>query len=156
MAKELFVSKSDELADGDRKIVPNGNYEIGVYRVNGELFAYQNVCPHQGGPACEGLLMAKVEEVIAEDKTYQGMTFNHDEMHIVCPWHGWEFDLATGDMVADRKFRLKKYDVVEKEDGILVALSLDQRRRPGEVTVSRQGDGPDSSGNRRSAGQCRS
>ena len=62
MAKELFVSKADELADGDRKIVPNGNYEIGVYRVNGELFAYQNVCPHQGGPACEGLLlMAKVE-----------------------------------------------------------------------------------------------
>ena len=40
MAKELFVSKSDELADGDRKIVPNGNYEIGVYRVNGELFAW--------------------------------------------------------------------------------------------------------------------
>ena len=90
MAKELFVSKSDDLADGDRKIVPNGNYEIGVYRVNGNLFAYQNVCPHQGGPACEGLLMAKVEEIIAEDKTYQGMTFNHDEMHIVCPWHGWE------------------------------------------------------------------
>ena len=119
MAKELFVSKSDDLKDGDRKIVPNGNYEIGVYRVNGNLFAYQNVCPHQGGPACEGLLMAKVEEVIAEDKTYQGMTFNHDEMHIVCPWHGWEFDLETGDMVADRKFRLKKYDVAEKDDGIL-------------------------------------
>ena len=110
MAKELFVSKSDDLADGDRKIVPNGNYEIGVYRVNGNLFAYQNVCPHQGGPACEGLLMAKVEEI------------NHDEMHIVCPWHGWEFDLETGDMVADRKFRLKKYEVLEKDDGIYVTL----------------------------------
>ena len=45
MAKELFVSKSDELADGDRKIVPNGNYEIGVYRVNGELFDY--IVQHQ-------------------------------------------------------------------------------------------------------------
>ena len=96
MAKELFVSKSNDLPDGERKIVPNGNYEIGVYRVNGDLFAYQNVCPHQGGPACEGLLMAKVEEVIAEDKTYQGMTFNHDEMHIVCPWHGWEYDVTNG------------------------------------------------------------
>ena len=49
------------------------------------------------------------------------MTFNHDEMHIVCPWHGWD-DLATGDMVADRKFRLKKYDVVEKEDSIYVTV----------------------------------
>ena len=82
MAKELYVSKADDLKDGDRKIVPNGNYEIGVYRVNGNLFAYQNVCPHQGGPACEGLLMAKVEEVIAEDKTYQGMTFNLSLIHI--------------------------------------------------------------------------
>lgn len=122
MAKELFVAKAAELPDGERKIVPNGNYEIGVYRVNGDLFAYQNVCPHQGGPACEGLLMAKVEEVIAEDKTYQGMRFNHDEMHIVCPWHGWEFDLASGDMVADRKFRLRKYDVVEKDGGIYVVV----------------------------------
>jgi len=52
--------------------------------------------------------------------TYQGMRFNHDEMHIVCPWHGWEYDLETGVMVADRTFRLRKYDVVEKEDGIYV------------------------------------
>ena len=74
MAKELFVSKSNDLPDGERKIVPNGNYEIGVYRVNGDLFAYQNVCPHQGGPACEGLLMAKVEEVIAEEKTYHPLS----------------------------------------------------------------------------------
>ena len=47
--KELFVAKQADLPDGERKIVPNGNYEIGVYRVNGELHAYRNVCPHQGG-----------------------------------------------------------------------------------------------------------
>jgi len=120
--KDLFVAKSDDLTDGDRKIVPNGNSEIGVYRVKGELYAYMNLCAHQGGPACEGLLMAKVEEVIADDKTYQGMRFNHDEMHIVCPWHGWEYDLETGEMVADRKFRLRKYDVEEREDGVYVLL----------------------------------
>ncbi|MGE0745979.1 MAG: Rieske (2Fe-2S) protein [Rhodospirillales bacterium] len=123
MAKtEMLICKSAELKDGDRKIVPNGKHEIGVYRVQGKLYAYQNLCNHQGGPACEGLLMAKVEEVIAEDKTYQGMRFNHDEMHIVCPWHGWEYDLATGEMVADRKFRLKKYDVVEKGDAVYVLV----------------------------------
>jgi len=123
MAKtEMLICKSTELKDGDRKIVPNGKHEIGVYRVQGKLYAYQNLCNHQGGPACEGLLMAKVEEVIAEDKTYQGMRFNHDEMHIVCPWHGWEYDLATGEMVADRKFRLKKYDVVEKGDAVYVLV----------------------------------
>ena len=120
MAREIFVAKSDDLPDGERKIVPDGSSEIGVYRVKGQLYAYQNLCAHQGGPACEGLLMAKVEEVIAEDKTYQGMRFNHDEMHIVCPWHGWEYDLETGVMAADNTFRLRKYDVVEKEGGIYV------------------------------------
>ena len=120
--KELFVAKASDLDEGDRRIVPNGNSEIGVFRVKGALYAYQNLCGHQGGPACEGLLMAKVEEVIAEDKTYQGMRFNHDEMHIVCPWHGWEYDLATGEMVADRKYKLKSYEVVEKGDDIYVLV----------------------------------
>ncbi len=76
--KDLFVAKAADLPDGERKIVPNGNSEIGVYRVKRALFAYMNLCAHQGGPACEGLLMAKVEEVIADDKTYHGMRFNHD------------------------------------------------------------------------------
>lgn len=113
MAKKdgILVGKTADFKDGDRKIIPNGTSEIGVYFVKGEWYAYQNLCPHQGGPACEGLMMAKVEEVIAEDKTYKGMRFNHDEMHIVCPWHGWEYDLASGVMVADRTFKLRKYDV---------------------------------------------
>ena len=70
--KEIFVGRSSELKERDRKIVPHGNTEIGVYRANGKLYAYQNLCAHQGGPACEGLLMPKVEEVIARDQTYQG------------------------------------------------------------------------------------
>ncbi len=122
MAKKdgVLVGKTSEFKDGDKKIVPNGKTEIGVYFVKGEWYAYQNLCAHQGGPACEGLLMAKVEEVIAEDKTYKGMRFNHDEMHIVCPWHGWEYDLATGVMVADRSFRLRKYEVNIRGEEIYV------------------------------------
>ena len=75
---------------------------------------------HQGGPVCEGLVMPQVEEVIAPDRTYQGMRFNYDQWHIVCPWHGWEYDLQTGEMVADRRFRLRKYPVVERGGEIYV------------------------------------
>ena len=39
---------------------------------------------------------------------------------LVCPWHGWEYDLESGVMVADRTFKLRKYDVVEKEGEIYV------------------------------------
>lgn len=122
MAKEINVGKTSDFKEGDKKIVPNGSSEIGVYFVKGGWHAYQNLCPHQGGPACEGLLMAKVEEVIAEDKTYQGMRFNHDEMHIVCPWHGWEFDIANGEAVADRKHKLRRYDVEVRGDEVYVLL----------------------------------
>ena len=122
MAKEINVGKKSEFKEGDKKIVPNGSSEIGVYFVKGGWHAYQNLCPHQGGPACEGLLMARVEEVIAEDKTYKGMRFNHDEMHIVCPWHGWEFDIANGEAVADRKHKLRRYDVEVRGEDVYVLL----------------------------------
>jgi nitrite reductase/ring-hydroxylating ferredoxin subunit len=116
----ILVGKTSEFTEGSKKIVPNGKSEIGVYLVKGNWYAYQNLCPHQGGPACEGLLMAKVEEVIAPDRTYQGMRFNHDEMHIVCPWHGWEFDIANGEAVADRKWKLRRYDVEVRGEEVYV------------------------------------
>ena len=118
--KEVFIADAAELREGERKIVPVGETEVGVYRVEGKLYAYENLCAHQGGPACEGLLMPKVEEVLGENKTYQSRRFNYDEWHIVCPWHGWEYDVATGEFVVNRKMRLKKYEVIEKSGKIYV------------------------------------
>ena len=119
-ANKILVGKTSEFRAGDKKIVANGKGEIGVYFVNGAWHAYQNHCPHQGGPACEGLTMAKVEAIIADDKTRQGTRFNHDEQHIVCPWHGWEFRMEDGVSSADRKFGLKKYDVEVTGDDVYV------------------------------------
>jgi len=119
-AKELFVAAASELKDGERKIVPFGDTEIGVYRKDGKLYAYVNVCAHQGGPACEGLLMPKVEEVLAPDKTFQRLRFNYDSWHIVCPWHGWEYELTTGEYVVNRKCSLRKFAVAEKDGSIYI------------------------------------
>ena len=118
--KEVFIADAAELREGERKIVPVGETEVGVYRVEGKLYAYENLCAHQGGPACEGLLMPKVEEVLGENKTYQSRRFNYDEWHIVCPWHAWEYELTTGEFVVNRKMRLKKYEVIEKSGKIYV------------------------------------
>ena len=118
--EEVFVTEASALNEGERKVVPFGDTEVGVYRVKGKLYAYENRCAHQGGPACEGLLMPKVEEVLAPDKTYQHMRFNYDEWHIVCPWHAWEYDVTTGECVADRRFHLRKYQVVERDGKIFV------------------------------------
>jgi len=117
---ENFIGKASEFKDGERRIVFLGETEIGVFRENGQFYAYSNYCLHQGGPACEGLTIAKVEERIMPDKTSRGLYFSDQELHFVCPWHGYEYDMKTGECVADRSLKLKRYEVIQKGDGIYV------------------------------------
>ena len=116
---EIFVIKADELKEGDRCIVRTPRGEIGVFAHEGGYYAYANQCVHSGGPACEGILIPRVEDIIAEDKTYQGQRFSED-MHIVCPWHGWEFDLKSGVCAGDSKYRLKKYETVVRSGDLYI------------------------------------
>jgi nitrite reductase/ring-hydroxylating ferredoxin subunit len=117
---EKLVGKISEFKDGDRRIVFLGDHEIGVFRENGTFYAYSNYCLHQGGPACEGLTIAKVEERIMPDKTSKGLYFSDTELHFVCPWHGYEYDIKTGECVSDRRLKLRKYEVIEKGDEVYV------------------------------------
>jgi nitrite reductase/ring-hydroxylating ferredoxin subunit len=117
---EHFVAKTDALKDGERRILLCGDAEVGVFRHDGSFYAYSNVCLHQGGPACEGLVIAKVEERIMPDSTSRGLYFSDTERHFVCPWHGYEYDLKTGECVADRKLALRRYEVIQRGDEIYV------------------------------------
>jgi nitrite reductase/ring-hydroxylating ferredoxin subunit len=116
---EVFVARASELKDGDRRIVKTGRGEIGVFHQGGTYYAYANRCVHSGGPACEGILINKVVDIIAEDRTYQGQTFS-DEMHFVCPWHGYEYDIKSGECVGDRRLKLKKFAIVQRGDDLYV------------------------------------
>jgi nitrite reductase/ring-hydroxylating ferredoxin subunit len=116
---EWFVAKVSELKDGDRRIVSAGPREIGVFHKDGAYYAYSNICLHQGGPACEGLLINNVVDIIAVDRTYEGQTFG-DKTHFVCPWHGYEYDIKTGECVGDRKQKLRKFEVVKRGDELFV------------------------------------
>ena len=117
---ENFVGKVSEFKDGDRRIVFVGDHEIGVFCDGGQFHAYSNYCLHQGGPACEGLTIAKVEERLRPDKTSRGLFFSESEMHFVCPWHGYEYDMRTGECVSDRKLKLRRYQTVQKGDDLYV------------------------------------
>lgn len=116
---EWFVAKASELTDGDRRIVTAGRHEIGVFFTGGDYYAYSNNCLHSGGPACEGLLINRVVDIIAPDRTYQGQTFS-DRVHFVCPWHGYEFDLMTGECAGDRSLKLKKFNVLQRDGDVFV------------------------------------
>ena len=129
---ECFVAKASELADGDRRIVLAGTTEVGVFCKDGAYFGYSNTCVHSGGPACEGLRINRVVDVIAPDRTYQGQTFS-DEIHFVCPWHGYEYDLKTGECVGDRRLRLKKFEVIRR--GEVTMNPTTPLRSPKSATV---------------------
>ena len=118
---ECFVAKVSDLQDGDRRIVVSGQHEVGVFFKDGAYYAYSNYCVHAGGPACEGILVNNVVDILNEDKTYEGQTFG-DRVHFACPWHGYEFDLKTGECVGDRKLKLRKYNVVKRGDDVFVVI----------------------------------
>ena len=117
---EVFVAKLSELPDGERRIVAHHGLEIGVFHWGGQFYAYQNLCVHQGGPACEGIIMHKVEDVLAPDKTWLRQTFSENDAHFVCPWHGYEYDIKTGECAGNRKLRLQSYEVVRRGQEIYV------------------------------------
>jgi nitrite reductase/ring-hydroxylating ferredoxin subunit len=116
---EVFVAKIADLPEGERKIVQHGAHDIGVFHWEGQFYAYANMCLHQGGPACEGMVTQNVVDVIDKDGLYQGQTYG-DETHFVCPWHGYEYDLKTGECIGDRKLKLRKYDIVKRGEDIYV------------------------------------
>ncbi|MGH6674082.1 MAG: Rieske (2Fe-2S) protein [Xanthobacteraceae bacterium] len=119
---ELFVCKAGEIKDGDVRIVAANDVEVGVYCRGGKYYAYRNQCLHQGGPACEGVMLPKVEDVFGKDHVLLGQRFDEGEIHIVCPWHGWEYKLTTGECAPDPKLKLKRHEVVQREGGIYVVI----------------------------------
>lgn len=117
---EILVGKLSDFDGNAQLIVTHDDTEIGVFCRDGSLYAYDNFCLHQGGPACEGTIIGKVEPILSEDRSVVGECFSEKETHFVCPWHGWEYDLATGECAADRSLRLKKYEVVQRGDAVYV------------------------------------
>jgi nitrite reductase/ring-hydroxylating ferredoxin subunit len=116
---EWFVAKAADFAEGERRIVTAGKREIGVFLKDGAYYAYSNVCLHQGGPACEGIMINNVVDVLAADRTYQGQIYG-EQLRFVCPWHGYEYDLKTGECIGDRKLKLRKFEVVKRGEDIYV------------------------------------
>jgi nitrite reductase/ring-hydroxylating ferredoxin subunit len=65
--------------------------------------------------------MPAVRSIISEG-LFHGQTFDESDTHIICPWHGYSFHLADGSNVCDPKLRLEKYEVVERDGAVYVAV----------------------------------
>jgi 3-phenylpropionate/trans-cinnamate dioxygenase ferredoxin subunit len=78
---ELDVCPVGELPPGEMKIVVSGLDSIGVYNIDGRYFALEDRCSHDDGPLCEG-------------------EFDPETGVVVCPRHGAEFDIRSGDALS--------------------------------------------------------
>lgn len=119
---EHAVAHTDELEDGDRILTEIEGREIAVYQVDGEYRAYLNWCPHQAGPVCEGALSGTCESVYDEASLEWKTEWSEDKTVINCPWHGWEFDVTDGTLLARDDVSLASYSVTVEDGQILVEL----------------------------------
>ena len=117
-----LAGRSDSIPENGRLVVDIGNTTVGVFRVGGRLFAYENTCPHMGGPVCQGLIIPAVREVLNDKQVSTGYAFDESEMRIVCPWHGYEFSIETGSHPAKQSIRLKRIAVEEQGDDVYVTV----------------------------------
>lgn len=117
----MKVAELEELNGGARVAVSVGGDDVVVFAHDGEVLAYLNVCPHQGGPVAEGVLIGRVEAVDGPDGRPLGEAFSKTDTHIVCPWHGFEFNVRTGVCATNHRVALRRYET-EVEGGEVFLL----------------------------------
>jgi len=110
--KRQVVARAVEVAPGHCKIVNVNGREIGVFNLNGEYFALANRCPHEGGPLCQGHIIPLVQS----DGPGHYRLARHQEF-LRCPWHGWEFEIRTGQSWCDPKSTRARQFQVKVESG---------------------------------------
>ena len=106
MSRHVVANVAD-IPPGERLIVEIAGRSIGVFNVHGRFFAVKNSCPHQGGQLCLGRTVG-----LATAERPGEIAYTREGEILRCPWHGWEFDLATGRSVFDpSRTRVKNYQV---------------------------------------------
>lgn len=111
-----IVASVCEIAPGAAKLVTVQGREIGVFNVAGTFHALANRCPHGGGPMCKGTVGPLVRATVPGEYRLE-----RNGEFLRCPWHGWEFDIKTGQSWCDPgKLALKPYAVAVEAGAELV------------------------------------
>jgi nitrite reductase (NADH) small subunit len=97
----VTVARVEDVPPGTVARVQAGNEEIALTNVDDEFFATQGACLHLKGPLGDGELAGK---------------------YLVCPWHGWHYDVRTGLNDFDHAIQIRTYEVRVENGEIQVAV----------------------------------
>ncbi|HEY1713975.1 MAG TPA: Rieske (2Fe-2S) protein [Solirubrobacteraceae bacterium] len=129
----VVVAPVNEFPPGGRRIVQAGSRSIGVFRVGDRFYGIRNRCPHQGGPLCRGHLL---DDAVADAPGRPRISEN--PTRIACPWHGWEYDLETGQsFMGARQAGVRSYGVAVQAGGPLLAEIEAAQAEAGEAELRR-------------------
>jgi nitrite reductase (NADH) small subunit len=95
------VAAVSDIPPGRSKVFPLGRFEVAVFHVDGEFYALENSCPHQGGPIADGWI--------------EGVT-------VTCPWHAWCFEISTGKMTLGDFARITRFPVRVEDGAVFVGM----------------------------------
>ncbi|WP_439501897.1 Rieske (2Fe-2S) protein [Aminobacter ciceronei] len=121
-SQHIVLGRHDELKKRQRMVIDVDGTGIGIYFVGEEVRAYLNICPHMGGPVCQGKIMPRTLELVANNGKSLGLGFSKEQLHIVCPWHGYEFDMLTGRHPIDPKVGLTPVPVQVTDGNVVVTV----------------------------------
>jgi nitrite reductase/ring-hydroxylating ferredoxin subunit len=101
MANFVKICKISDVKPGSGKSIEINGKPVAVFNIDGAFYAINDTCLHRGGPLGEGEL---------EGKT------------VICPWHGWRYDVTTGanELVPD--LPTNRYEVKIEGDDVLVDI----------------------------------
>ena len=102
-----IVATVDEVAEGTCKLVTVKDREIGVFNVGGKFYALANRCPHAGGSLCQGAITG----LVLSDGPGRYSIARRGEF-VRCPWHGWEYEISTGQSYCDpSNVKIRQYEI---------------------------------------------
>ena len=101
MSQWVRVAKVEEIPEGTGKELAAAGRVVALYHVEGAFYALDGVCPHAGGPLGEGVLEGSI---------------------VTCPWHGWQFDVASGRHCLNANLQHATFPVRIEGDDIFVEL----------------------------------
>jgi nitrite reductase/ring-hydroxylating ferredoxin subunit len=109
-----IVGPAADLPPGSCRLARIGRIEVGIFNVGGTYYALNNRCPHAGGPLCLGEVTGTTESA----GPYRVAWVRQGEI-VACPWHAWEFELASGRTITQPTKAVRTYPV-RVEDGQVV------------------------------------
>ncbi|MBI3811556.1 MAG: Rieske 2Fe-2S domain-containing protein [Nitrospirae bacterium] len=98
------VARTTEMASGRARVIYLRGIEIALFNVNGDFYAVDNLCPHEGGPLVAGTIGGRV---------------------LTCPWHRWQFDLKTGRSPLNPVVQVQTYPVQIEGERIKIGMVVE-------------------------------